>query len=107
MSVLVLPVTSNFSSYIFTIELESVIYEFRLRYNSRAAIWKIDISKSDGTKMLSGIPIFSNSSINSQYANPDLIPGALTALDTENLGKDADNTDFGTRVKLLYQELGL
>jgi hypothetical protein len=106
MSVLILPVSSEFNSQVFTVELESVIYEIRLRYNTRAAIWKMDIAKEDGTKMLSGIPVFSNSSITSQYANVDLPPGVFMAFDTEGEAKDPDNTDFGSRVKLLYQEAG-
>lgn len=106
MSVLVLPVTPNLNSQVFAAELEGRIYEFRFRYNTRASIWKMDISKGDGTKMLSGIPVFSNSSIGAQYANVDLPPGVLMAFDTEGVAKNADNTDFGTRIKLLYQELG-
>ncbi len=104
MSLLVIPVTSEFPNSIFNIDLELVTYIMEFNFNSRTSLWYMGIKQEDGTPLAVGVPVFTDVDIMMQYKNPDLPPGVFMTFDTEELSADAGRDDLGNRVKMLYQE---
>jgi hypothetical protein len=104
MSLLQIPVTSEFPNTELSVDLELITYILKFNFNSRTSLWYMTISQEDGTPLVVGVPIFTDVDIMIQYKNPDLPPGIFMAFDTEDLSADAGRDDLGNRVKLLYQE---
>lgn len=104
MTTLVLPVRSDFKSYTFKAELESVIYTFSFAYNTRRDRWYMDIGDQSGNDILTGVPILVNIPLIDQYIVKGLPPGRLIAINQTGSNKNPGENDLGNDVKIFYQE---
>jgi hypothetical protein len=99
-----IPVRSDLPFNRFRIDLESITYIFRFKYNSRFERWKLDVLSSDETVLFAGIPMQSQVLLNKQFKNDDMPPGLLTLLPVENTNQEMQKEEFGTTFLLIYNE---
>lgn len=107
MAVLRLPVRVDPPSYIMTIELEGLFYDFGFRFNPRDAHWFVDIDYNSA-RALSGIKVVNSEDLFSQFnylkADNRLPPGTFLVRDLKGLDRDPGREDFGDDVLFLYDE---
>jgi len=92
-----IPLTSE-AEQIFTIELNSVVFSFRVIYNTRLGIWSADIS-SGGNELVNGVALVTGLDIMAPYNI------GLTNLYVINIAvnnAEANSSNLGTDVRL-YQ----
>lgn len=105
MATLVLPVRSDFNAYDFQIDLEGVIYTFDFGFNARSQRWYMSIYDQAKENLLIGdIPVLINVPLHDQYINELLPPGRFIALDETGQNREASSENFGTEIKLFYEE---
>ena len=105
MTTLVMPIRNDVDAYQFQIELESVIYTLDFGYNTRSGRWYMSIYDQVGEVLLVGdIPILINIPLHDQYIDTALPPGRFVAIDETGQNKEATADNFGTEIKLLYEE---
>ena len=104
MAILQIPTRNDLDAYSFVIELEKRNYLLRFRFNERMNTWFMDICKTDGTPILAGLPLLTDTDLVSRFVIPDLPPGLFVAVDESGQGMDAGRFDLGASVKLLYRE---
>ena len=105
MATLVLPIRSDFKAYQFQIDLEGVIYTLDFGYNVRSERWYMSIFEQDAETLLVGdIPILINIPLHDQYIKEGLPPGRFIALDETGNNQEATSGNFGTDIKLFYEE---
>ena len=104
MAIVEIPTRCDLPAYDFKIDLESTVYTLRFRWNSRMSRWIMDIATEDGTDLLVGIPLHTNVDITSRFKKAGLPPGAFAVYDETGNGNNPDQFNFGTDVKLLYEE---
>jgi hypothetical protein len=100
----VIPVRSDIAAYRFVITLDGVIYRFTYKFNSRMNLWLMDIADSEANDIVVGRPIFSNVDPFRIFVQEALPPGQFIPLNLERDFIDATEENFGTQVKLFYQE---
>ena len=105
MATLVLPVRSDFPAYQFQVDLEGQIYTLDFGFNTRGGLWYMSIFSSDGETLLIGdIPILINIPLADQYIDKRLPLGRFIAIDETGNNQNPTIDNFGTDIKLLYQE---
>jgi len=105
MTTLVLPVRSDFKAYDFQIDLEKVVYTLDFGYNSRSASWYMSIFDQAKENLLIGdVPILIDIPLTDQYVDERLPPGRFIAINETGDNSEAASENFGTDIKLLYQE---
>lgn len=65
----------------FRITLGGVEREIATRWNSRGGFWVIDISDSDGERILSGIPLVTGADLLGQFAYAEIGGGMIVQTD--------------------------
>lgn len=107
MATLVLPIRSDFKAYDFQIDLEGVIYTLDFGFNTRAGRWYMSIYDQAKENLLIGdIPVLINMPLHDQYIDVELPPGRFIALNETGSNEEAGINNFGSEVKLFYQESG-
>lgn len=104
MATLLLPVRSDFKAYSFQLELETVVYTFFFGYNTRRARWYMRIEDVAGVEILNDIPILVNIPLTDQFRLTGLPPGRFIAIDETGQNRNPTAENFGTDIKLFYQE---
>ena len=105
MGTLVLPVRSDFTAYQFQVDLEGTIYTLDFGFNNRSERWYMSIFDSTAETLLIGdIPILINIPLADQYIDKRLPLGRFIAVDETGNNGEATIDNFGTDIKLLYQE---
>ena len=109
MTTLVMPIDSDDFSYDFQINLENVIYTLDFDYNTRSEQWRVSVFDSSGENLLLGaIPILTDIPILYPFRNTEgLPPGEFVALDETGQGRNASRDNFGTEIKLFYDEANI
>lgn len=104
MATKLLPVTVTPLAYTFSIELDKVIYQLTFTWNARESRWFMEIADEQLNEIVSGIALVIQWPLLKRFKDSRLPPGLLYALDTQDTGQEADDTDLGTRVLLVYEE---
>lgn len=105
MATLVLPIRSDFKAYDFQIELEGVIYTLDFGFNTRSQRWYMSIYDQAKENLLIGdIPVLINIPLHDQYIDEALPPGRFIALNETGKYEEANDSNFGSEVKLFYEE---
>lgn len=93
--------TKDFPSYVESVVLESVVYEFEFNWNSRAEAWFLTISRDDET-LVAGVKIVDNFELIGRFSNVKLPRGLLLTLDIQNINRPPGRYELGSAVKLAY-----
>lgn len=105
MATIVIPARSTPNAYKFKIDLEGVNYVLDFGWNQRSARWYMSIFQKDGETLLVGdIPILINVPLHDQYVDERLPPGRFIALDETGKNRQPIVSNFGTEIKLFYEE---
>lgn len=91
-----IPLNSN-PEQLFSVTINDVTYDARVILNSRTGVWTIDLS-SNGSEVISGVPLLSGVDIFAQYTIPI---SNVYAVNLENLRQDPSRDSLGTSSKLL------
>ena len=104
MAFIELPVASDIADQSFSVQLDGAVYQVRLRYNTRAGHWALDLADAVGTPLLSGMAIRLGVDLLAQFSDDRFPPGKLFAMNWVNAYAEPDRDNFGTDVALIYQE---
>jgi hypothetical protein len=105
MATKLLPVGTDKLAYTFSIELDKTIYQFTFTWNARESRWFMEIADEQLNSLVAGIAIVTGWPLLKRFQDSRLPPGLLYALDTQDTGTEPDDTDFGTRVLMVYEEV--
>lgn len=97
-----IPVRSDLDYYAMAVTLGELEFRLTFAYNTRDARWYMDVAKSDGTALVSGVKIVADHPLLLRYTNIDLPVGYLVATDSTGEGIEPEKDDFGDRVKLVF-----
>lgn len=86
---------------VFTASLNSVKYKVYLYWNAASSLWVIDLSDTNGNKILSGIPLVANVDLLSQLEYLG-IGGKLVAITDGNADAPPNISNLGSTGHLLY-----
>ncbi len=93
--------------YNFEVELDGVTFVFDMHWNDRAGAWFMSLSKTDGTKLVSGIRVTSSLIPLSWYVHTTDAPkGRLFLFESSGTGDDPGRFDLAEdqRCQLCYYE---
>lgn len=107
MATLQLPIRTEPPSYIMTLELEGLFYDFSFRFNARDNYWFLSID-FNSVRVLSGIKVVNSINLLSQFdymkVDSRLPPGTILVNDLKGFQRDPGREDFGDEVVMLYLE---
>lgn len=84
----------------FSIRLENIDLIFIVKWNDRSSIWTVDIiDVITNAPLLYSIPLVLGQNLLEPY---HFNIGAIIMVDTTNQGADANISDLGTRVKMVW-----
>lgn len=104
MAFIELPITADLPHQSFSVKLDGAVYHFRLRYNSRAEHWALDLSDAGANALLCGIAVRLGVDLLAQYSDARFPAGRLFAMNWVSQYADPDRSNFGADVALIYQE---
>ena len=99
MSIITIPLRNDIFQYSFTIELEGVVYSFKIGYNLRANSWSMNIGS-----IVTPIRLVVGTDLISQFKHLEIPPGEMRIVDLDGLNRDPDKTNLGDRVIMQYTE---
>lgn len=99
-----LPVAEDTPHQSFSVQLEGSVYQFRLRYNTRAGHWALDLADAYGTRLICGIAVRLGVDLLSAYSDDSFPPGKLFAMNWVDPYQEPDRDNFGADVSLIYEE---
>lgn len=98
----IIPITSDPNQEL-KVTLGDTEYFIRLRWNTRAQFWTLDILDAAKDPIVQGVCVRVQYSLLSRYRDVRLPDGQLFAIDTSQEGVDPAVDDLGTRVLLAYE----
>ena len=104
MAFIELPVAADVPYQSFSTTLNGAVYRIRLRYNTRAGFWSLDLADAAGAPLLSGLAIRLGTDLLSQFASEGFPPGKLFAVNWVAAHREPDRETFGRDVSLVYEE---
>ena len=75
-------------------------------WNDRESRWYLSIESINHEQLARGIKLLSNRPLLRKKVDPRLPSGSLVAIDTTETGVPAGFADLGSRVRLIYFEVG-
>jgi len=104
MSIKEIPVRNDYPAYSFSIDLDGINYTLAFKHHSRMDKWTMDIISSEGVAIVEGIAILTDLPLLQGLIVEGLPPGQFIAIDETGNGANPNETNFGTDIKLLYEE---
>lgn len=104
MAVVKLPLDSLNLSYEFKVDLDGTTYTVAIRFNSRSAVWIMDLKTVNDDSIIMGIPLLLGSDLFGRFKDSRLPPGTFLMVNLESDVEEASETNLGTEVLLLYEE---
>lgn len=104
MSIKEIPVRNDFPAYSFSIDLDGATYTLAFKHNQRMDKWTMDIYSAEGVAIIEGIAILTNIPLTENIVVEGLPPGKFIAIDETGNDANPNESNFGTDVKLLYEE---
>lgn len=99
-----IPVNAGTDAFRQDVVLDGLIYQLALRWNTRDRHWFLDIGVDDSV-LLAGIKLNVSDDLFSQSRHIEGLPlGRLQVIDQDGLDRDPDETLFGERVMLVYDD---
>lgn len=86
--------------------LDGAAYQVALRWNERAALWRMDLLDGSGNVLAAGLAVRNAGvPVNACIYRKEGLPGGLfSAVPTDTPGTDADVSELGLRVVLTYMD---
>jgi hypothetical protein len=95
------PTTDPFSQQV---ELDGLIYDLTFLWNARDVHWSLTVGRED-VVLIDEVKLVIIDDLLAQYRRiEDLPPGIFSVIDLDGLDRDPDDTLFGDRVLLIYEE---
>ena len=104
MATIIIPVRNDLPAYKFKIDLEGVMYVLDFGFNDRSKIWYMSILDQSEKLVIGDLPILVNVPLTDQYVKKGLPPGRFIAIDETGKKQNPKIDNFGSDVKLFYQE---
>lgn len=104
MATLEIPLNSNRQSYQFSIDLDGVTYNMKVKYVERVDLWFMDILDVSENPIVTGMPIQTNVDILAQITSEEKPQGSFIAIDETGNNRDASVDTLGNDIKLIYEE---
>lgn len=104
MAYIEVPITADLPHQSFSVKLDGAVYQLRLRYNSRAGHWALDLTDAAGTALLSGIAIRLGVDLLAQYSDARFPEGKLFAINWVAAYQEPGRSNLGADVVLVYEE---
>lgn len=99
-----IPVQETTDPFSQQVELDGLLYDLTFKWNARETHWSLTIGRDD-TVLIQQVKLVHIDDLLSQYQRiEDLPPGRLYVFDQDGLDRDPNETLFGDRVLLLYEE---
>lgn len=107
----VLPLRPSIGSYRFTLPLDDVQYQFRLKWNSverpgttaaPKGVWYMDVLEFDGTPIIVGVKIVLGAYLARWSNHPLFLNGVFVARSSAPVHEDPGFDDLGSTVQVLY-----
>ena len=104
MSILEIPVKSDFGTHEFEITIENKLYNFKFSYNKRSSRWMYSIFDSNKNPILQNIVMLTNVDITHQFRHLDIPKGVFMVIDSLNEESNPTEFDWEQRNFFLYSE---
>jgi hypothetical protein len=104
MATWIIPTRTDLESYTERVELDSVMFELTLTWNTREEVWMLSIADADGVALASGVKVVVDYPLFRSVSNADMPAGTMMALDTSGAGLDPGLNELGERVLLMYRD---
>jgi hypothetical protein len=100
----IVPTNTDLATYVFSVELEAIVFGFRFQFNERDQSWFFDVLTAEGVPIRQGLKVVTNFPLLSRVARIDRPPGELYAFDTTGQDKRAGlgELGIGQQVELVY-----
>lgn len=102
MTVYTIPVQPSVPDQAFSVDLDGVGFNLRLRWNTTAAQWFLDLSAADGSPIWSGMGLVSNWPLGIRDRDERRPAGRLMPVDTRRAPAAIGLADLGDTVQLVY-----
>lgn len=99
---LTIPFDSTQPRQTLQVDLDSVVYQLTLDWNTRTESWTLSVADASAVAIVAGVRVGADYPMLRQYLHLDLPPGLLICLDTEGLVEDPTRFSLGARHKLVY-----
>lgn len=86
------------------VTLDNVVYGLEFKYNKRYTAWTMNILDDQNNMIVSGIILYTNTSLLTNYYHLAVPKGMLFIIDSDGTQTTADETNLGITHKLLYRE---
>ncbi len=86
------------------VTLDNVVYGLEFKYNKRYLAWTMNILDDQNNMIVSGIILYTNTSLLTNYYHLAVPNGMLFILDSDGTQTTADESNLGITHKLLYRE---
>lgn len=104
MATVKIPIREGARQFTEQVELDQAMYDLAFRYNVRDGKWRLSIDFG-GENLVNALPLVADEDVLRNLRHiEDLMPGTLIVRDLDGADADPDDTNFGERVVLLYQE---
>lgn len=110
----ILPLRPSVGSYRFTLPIDDVQYQFRLKWNSvergtggvpgpgAKGVWYMDVLEFDGTPIIVGVKIVLGAYLGRWNNHPLFLNGVFVARSSAPVHEDPGFDDLGSTVQVLY-----
>ena len=98
----IVPTRTDIATYEFSIELELLVYRFRMQFNGRDQSWFFDLLDEEGNPFRQGKKVVTNFPLLRLLSAEGRPPGELYAIDTTGENIRAGLEDLGSQVILVY-----
>lgn len=90
------------AAFRFRNRLDGRFYVLRFLYNTRFDYWTLEYQTTAGVVLRGGIKLLAREDTLGRFSDPDLPPGTLFVLDSEDQDLDPGRFDLGDRIRLVY-----
>jgi hypothetical protein len=104
MTITTIPVPTTTDAFTQQVEIGNIVYDMKFLWNARDHHWSITIGR-EGTDIVNGIKLIISDDLLAYARRVDgLPPGRIMVVDLDDLDRDPDETLFGDRVVLMYDD---
>ena len=102
----IIPTDTNLATYIFSVELQLIVFGFRFQFNERDQSWFFDVLTAEGDPIRQGVKVVTNFPLLSRIARLDRPPGDIFAIDLtgEDLRPGLGELGSEQQVQFIYFE---